>query len=149
MTKEVPRTSVLRDEELIARLQNSKGWPTLGNAAADRIELLATTNEQLVATNEALSISNATLIAERGETMQLIETLSNMNGGLSRDMYRTKLLLAKVVEALEMYACDPECADGKCYDTGDSCGQFATATLAEIKSGVATTPYGLEGESHE
>lgn len=25
----------------------------------------------------------------------------------------------------------------------------ARATLAEIKSGVATTPYGLEGESHD
>ena len=26
---------------------------------------------------------------------------------------------------------------------------LARTTLAEIKSGVATTPYGLEGESHE
>lgn len=30
----------MTDAELIARLQNSKGWPTLGNAAADRIEAL-------------------------------------------------------------------------------------------------------------
>jgi hypothetical protein len=30
----------MSDEELIAQLRNSKGWPTLGNAAADRIEEL-------------------------------------------------------------------------------------------------------------
>lgn len=110
MTKEVPRTSVLRDEELIAYLRLQGLDKDI--AAADRIEAL---------------------LAERDEAMQLLKTLSNMNGDLSRDLYKTKLLLAKVVEALEMYACDPECADGKCYDTGDSCGQFATATLAEIK----------------
>ena len=41
--------------------------------------------------------------------------------------------LAKAVEALEVYACGPECVNGKCYDTGGSCGQFAADTLAEIK----------------
>jgi nucleoid DNA-binding protein len=30
----------MTNEELIAQLRNSKGWPTLGNAAADRIEAL-------------------------------------------------------------------------------------------------------------
>ena len=30
----------MSDEELIAQLKNSKGWPTLGNAAAARIEAL-------------------------------------------------------------------------------------------------------------
>ena len=30
----------MSDEELIAQLRNSKGWPTLGNAAADHIEQL-------------------------------------------------------------------------------------------------------------
>jgi septal ring factor EnvC (AmiA/AmiB activator) len=34
------------DAELLAHLHNSKGWPTLGKAAADRIETL---NEQLEA----------------------------------------------------------------------------------------------------
>ena len=48
----------MTDKELIAQLRNSKGWPTLGNAAADRIELLATTNEQLVAINEDLTAKN-------------------------------------------------------------------------------------------
>jgi hypothetical protein len=30
----------MTNEELIAHLRNSKGWPNLGNAAADRIEAL-------------------------------------------------------------------------------------------------------------
>lgn len=34
----------MTDEELIQALRNSKGWPTLGNAAADRIEKLIDAN---------------------------------------------------------------------------------------------------------
>lgn len=30
----------MTDQDLIHHLRNSKGWPTLGNAAADRIEAL-------------------------------------------------------------------------------------------------------------
>jgi len=30
----------MTDQELIVELRNSKGWPNLGNAAADRIEQL-------------------------------------------------------------------------------------------------------------
>lgn len=30
----------MTDEDLIHHLRHSKGWPTLGNAAADRIEVL-------------------------------------------------------------------------------------------------------------
>jgi hypothetical protein len=41
----------MSDEELIAQLRNSKGWPTLGNAAADRIEALT---DQLAKAVEAL-----------------------------------------------------------------------------------------------
>ena len=36
------------------------------------------------------------LTKERDEAMQLLQTLSNMNGDLSRDMYKTKLLLAQL-----------------------------------------------------
>ena len=39
----------MTNEELIAQLRNSKGWPTLGNAAADRIESLTEENEALTA----------------------------------------------------------------------------------------------------
>jgi hypothetical protein len=44
------------------------------------------------------------LTKERDEAMQLLQTLSNMNGDLSRDMYKTKLLLAKALEALRPFA---------------------------------------------
>lgn len=65
--------------------------------------------------------------------------------------------LAKAVEALEgliqqTYDCEKELTEGLHHV--DFCGESepltnARATLAEIKSGVATTPYGLEGENHE
>ena len=44
------------------------------------------------------------LTKERDEAMQLLQTLSNMNGDLSRDMSKTKLLLAKALEALRAVA---------------------------------------------
>lgn len=34
----------MTDQDLIHQLRNSKGWPTLGNAAADRIEALEAEN---------------------------------------------------------------------------------------------------------
>jgi hypothetical protein len=34
-------------DDLVKQLRNSKGWPTLGNAAADRIEELEAENEKL------------------------------------------------------------------------------------------------------
>jgi septal ring factor EnvC (AmiA/AmiB activator) len=34
-------------DDLVKRLRNSKGWPTLGNAAADRIEELEAENKLL------------------------------------------------------------------------------------------------------
>jgi hypothetical protein len=64
----------MTDEALCNALRYEK-W----DEAADRIEALT---------------------KERDEAMQLLQTLSNMNGDLSRDMYKTKLLLAKAVEAL-------------------------------------------------
>ena len=122
----------MTDEELIARLQNSKGWPTLGNAAADRIE--------------ALSISNATLIAERDEAL---EWLSASQGYIADAVYAldkqeaAEAKLEKAVKALELIVVDNTW--GLEHQTYMKCRK----ALAEIKSGVATTPYGLEGESHE
>lgn len=107
MTKEVPRTSVLRDEELIARLQNSKGWPTLGNAAADRIE-------QLVATNEAL-------IAK-------LKTSEEIGRAFEEDAGQLRAKLAKAVAELEQMLMVPnsEAAQGILK-------VFARALLAELK----------------
>jgi hypothetical protein len=44
----------LTNDELIAYLRNSKGWPTLGNAAADRIEELEDKLENLIAGAETV-----------------------------------------------------------------------------------------------
>lgn len=38
----------MTDAELIAQLRRSKGWPTLGHAAADRIEALAALHQAAV-----------------------------------------------------------------------------------------------------
>ena len=37
----------MTDNHLIHQLRNSKGWPTLGNAAADRIEALIAERDRL------------------------------------------------------------------------------------------------------
>jgi hypothetical protein len=88
------------------------------------------------------------LTAERDEAMQLLQTLSNMNGDLSRDMYKTKLLLAKAVEALTLYAneenykgvslthpcgCCSSWYNPKIHIGGEDSGHIARATLAEIE----------------
>ena len=48
----------MNDDELLHALRNSKGWPTLGRAAADRIE-------ELLAENKLLS-EGATIAHLRG-----------------------------------------------------------------------------------
>jgi hypothetical protein len=60
------------DAELLAYLHNSKGWPTLGKAAADRIEAL---------------------IVERDEQIEWVKRFADMQ-------IASEAKLAKVVEAL-------------------------------------------------
>lgn len=98
----------MTDAELIARLRDEHVAASR-TEAADRIEAL---------------------IAERDEAMQLLKTLSNMNGDLSRDLYKTKLLLEKAVGALKMM-----CEEFRGYDLpyGSKAYSQATAALAEIK----------------
>lgn len=38
----------MTNEEIIRELRNSKGWPTLGNVAADRIEMLSRNNDSML-----------------------------------------------------------------------------------------------------
>jgi hypothetical protein len=96
------------DEELVERLRDMDGdsmsIKTL-DEAADRIEALT---------------------KERDEAMQLLQTLSNMNGDLSRDMYKTKLLLAKAEAGLREIAGECGCST-------------ARTTLAEIENSEAVT----------
>jgi hypothetical protein len=58
-----------------------------------------------VATKEAADRIEA-LAEGWAEATQLLQTLSNMNGDLSRDMCKTKLLLAKAAEALREIAAE-------------------------------------------
>jgi hypothetical protein len=104
-------------------------WPKDGSGDEVTLPLWV-----LILTAEAADRIEA-LIKERDEAMQLLQTLSNMNGDLSRDMYKTKLLLAKAVEALRF---------GVDLIEGDSIGhewkkgqadfrRMARATIAEIE----------------
>jgi hypothetical protein len=89
------------------------------------------------------------LTKERDEAMQLLQTLSNMNGDLSRDMYKTKLLLAKAVEALddllEAITAEDRFGDRSLTITGPTANlkwlleteEEARATLAEIEGSDA------------
>ena len=125
------------DKELNARLRDFEKV-TVGDAreAADRIE-------QLVATNEALTAK-----------VKLMDDLDAING---EKIEALEAKLAKAVEALEAlihlaHDCEKELTEDLHHM--DFCGESepltkARATLAEITSGVATTPYGLEGEIHE
>jgi hypothetical protein len=93
----------MTDEALCNALRYEK-W----DEAADRIEALT---------------------KERDEAMQLLQTLSNMNGDLSRDMYKTKLLLAKAVEAKQLASDAGPCVCFACLE--------ARALLAEIEGSNA------------
>lgn len=79
----------------------SGGTQEIEYIRADRIEAL-TAKVKLMDDLDAINGEKIeALTKERDEAMQLLQTLSNMNGDLSRDMYKTKLLLAKAVEALD------------------------------------------------
>jgi hypothetical protein len=118
----------MSDKELIARLRLP--WPKDGSGDEVTLPLWV-----LILTAEAADRIEA-LTKERDEAMQLLQTLSNMNGDLSRDMYKTKLLLAKAVEALEVIR------DRQYYRMGPgiTAQVIARATLAEIEGlGVKQT----------
>lgn len=126
----------MTNEELIAWLRDLA--VVLGKeaftCAADRIELLATTNEQLVATNEDLSISNATLIAERDALFRratLAEEWRDHDKTRAEEaeakLAENEVRLRKAVKALEGVM-------SHMPDYADTAWQDARATLAEIKS---------------
>ena len=172
MTKEVPRTSVLRDEELsisdatlIAQLREyreiNEGSTGVSYdpipeclAAADRIELLATTNEQLVATNEALSISNATLIDERDQNWDSFvhwrKQVDDLTGQLAAarddakeaEAYAEELeaKLAKAVEALEAF---------KEFDDLPTAVKRPDLFELKVRKPILRTLAEIKGESHE
>lgn len=125
----------MSDEELIARLRDADLYNAehyerdpLHKQAADRIEAL---------TKERDRWKDAYRSASRDLNIVVPD-----NDRLKSERDATEAKLAKAVEVLKRICMQPD------YRL-PSPQEIARATLAEIKSGVATTPYGLEGESHE
>jgi uncharacterized protein (DUF3084 family) len=120
----------MTDEELIAQLKNSKGWPTLGKAAAARIEALTEQLEAARADAKEAEAYAEELEKERDRWREIanneaVEGEANRNAGLALEAK-----LAKVVEALR--AVDDEYSD--LYWGPDlSSINRARATLAEIE----------------
>ena len=163
MSKDSPRTSVRRDNDLIQKGQDDlirRGdalkafdWGDIyGRNAQDAINAIPAVQptvspELLATTNEELALQ---LLATQGQAADSVDKLAEC-------LERNALLearLGKAVEALEAliqlaHDCEKELTEDLHHM--DFCGESepltkARATLAEIKSGVATTPYGLEGE---
>jgi hypothetical protein len=93
----------MSDKELVKALRDfaDDGYADLSIAAADRIELLATANKQLVATNEALTAENKRLGKQCEGLMQ-----AGMNNGQALIIAEAKLAecearLGKAVELLK------------------------------------------------
>ena len=105
----------MSDEELIAQLKNSKGWPTLGKAAAARIEALTAKNEML---------GREVNIARYGQPdfawSVHVQVMDDLNAKL-----------AKAVEALRFVVSAKGLTDPTEY--GYEAIKQARATLAEIE----------------
>ena len=117
------------NDHLVWQLRNSKGWPTLGKAAAARIEAL---------------------IAEREQWRRAAETRAE-GWQISDDArIEAEAKLAKAVDGLRVISQSNAVtsAPQNVYSIWRMT-ERARATLAEIKSSKAAPPYGLEGESHE
>lgn len=84
----------MTDAELIEALRNSKGWPTLGNAAADRIESLLAQCAELSqqcdgVAQAAMNNGQALLIAESklAEALGTLELIVLLDTGESAGMF--------------------------------------------------------------
>ena len=112
------------DDHLVWQLRNSKGWPTLGKAAAARIEALT---EQLTAAQQ--DAKEAEAYAEDLE--KELNTCRMAQAVMDNTVDDLEAKLAKAVGALDgLLRHEP--------DHSDTLWQEARPTLAEIK-----------GESHE
>ena len=63
-------------DDLVKQLRNSKGWPTLGNAAADRIEELEAKLAKAVEAIETMQVSSDAMMLYVART-----TLAELTGG--------------------------------------------------------------------
>ena len=73
----------MTDQELILELRNSKGWPNLGNAAADHIEQL---------------------VGERDEALNQLDSREHTVDVLKKRLTDRMTKLAEAIEGLRFYA---------------------------------------------
>lgn len=159
----------MSDEELLAHLRNSKGWPTLGKAAADRIEALTKERDEAKALQSCgCSYDTPTDVClghhrlferlhavQRGKLEAKLVTCEKYRDAYAEcDRIGTQAvrdLEVKLEKAVEALKCWNSMMQNEAYDLGEMVCEFdliARATLAEISS-EAAPPYGLKGESHE
>jgi hypothetical protein len=124
----------MSDAELIARLLDWEEYDEgkindAREAAADRIEDLTAENAKLHDHIEGVAKNTHKIMV--GYEAKLAKVEAGLRDIAKRD---EQMIWGEDYEVEEAFK-----------DMRD----IAYATLAEIKSGVATTPYGLEGESHE
>ena len=86
------------------------------------------------------------LEAALAEQIEWVKRLADDLIAAEAKLAENEVRLRKAVEALKMM-----CEEFRGYDLpyGSKAYSQATSALAVIKSGIATTPYGLEGESRE
>ena len=132
----------MSDEELIAQLKNSKGWPTLGKAAAARIDALTAERDealnQLDSARHSVDVLEKRVAFVEGERRKTFQALLKVKK--IRDEVEAKL--AKAVEALGNIARQKKTAqieaEGETEFSDfegayDMCIDVARATLEEIE----------------
>ncbi len=138
----------MTDVALIARLRKADEYETLGHdgwEAADRIELLATTNEQLVATNEALVKERDELLNQWDSAQYTITVWENRAATLKaraeaaeadykresdqHDATVQKLLVAEAALKVAVYVIEQL--------HGAVCGETGFASAVRTVSGIA------------
>ena len=135
----------MTDEELIARLRelgdHASFEPHMHHKAADRIEDLVERNKELAL--QLLATQGQAAEAKLATCERHRDAYAEMDRIGTQAVRDLEAKLEKAVEALELIVVDNTW--GLEHQTYMKCRK----ALAEIKSGVATTPYGLEGESHD
>ena len=138
-----------RIEELIAeRDQHWDSFVHWRKEADDRSEQLAAARRDVEIAEEELELQEEEACMMENSYFELekeLNTCRMAQAVMDNTVADLEAKLAKAVEALPRWIL----AMGDWDRGGEQAIEEMTATLAEIKSGVATTPYGLEGESHD
>jgi hypothetical protein len=109
------------DDHLVWQLRNSKGWPTLGKAAADRIELLGYMNNTILGAVEQRDATIEALIAELNTCRMAQAVMDNTVADLEAKLTKAVEALDEAIKWVDRYRWAAPWVDD------------AHATLAEIK----------------